>query len=412
MDTPMHALAVPDADRSTLKRPKGGARAARSDRRRADGTCAGERCRDRRQRAGAASPRRKAARRGRPRPHPRTGRAAISSASCTPAISSSPTTPRRCPPACAARMRRAAPRSRCGSPAVDRSMPGDVRDFSAIVFGAGDFHIPTERRPLPPPLARGDRLDLGPLAAIVTRTLDHPRLVSMRIRWHARCDLGRHRAARPADSVRAHAGAARAVGRVDRRLRVRRSRSSRRPPDSRSTGRPSPRCVRGASTSRRLPMRRASHRLATRRSTRACRSTSRTAFPLRPRSRSISARAAHRRIVAVGTTVVRALEHAAADGRPIRSGPGLATGRIAPSATLHVVDAILSGVHEPSTSHYQLLGAFAREETLKRADAMMTDNGYRTHEFGDSVLVERERVSIRGTCAESARRRSFASAPA
>ena len=47
------------------------------------------------------------------------------------------------------------------------------------------------------------------------------------------------------------------------------------------------------------------------------------------------------------------------------------------------MDAILSGVHEPATSHYQLLRAFADDETLQRADALMNALGYRTHEFGD-----------------------------
>src|SRR2546422_6687269 len=55
-----------------------------------------------------------------------------------------------------------------------------VREFSAVVFGAGDFRTRTEDRPLPPPLAAGDRLALGPLAAAVVVVLDHPRLVSLR----------------------------------------------------------------------------------------------------------------------------------------------------------------------------------------------------------------------------------------
>src|ERR687895_269129 len=44
----------------------------------------------------------------------------------------------------------------------------DVSDFVAVVFGAGDFHMRTENRPAPPPLAVGDRLSLGPLTATVT----------------------------------------------------------------------------------------------------------------------------------------------------------------------------------------------------------------------------------------------------
>ena len=54
-----------------------------------------------------------------------------------------------------------------------------VREFSAVVFGAGDFRTRTEDRPLPPPLAAGDRLALGPLRAIVTELLNHPRLVRL-----------------------------------------------------------------------------------------------------------------------------------------------------------------------------------------------------------------------------------------
>jgi len=60
------------------------------------------------------------------------------------------------------------------------------------------------------------------------------------------------------------------------------------------------------------------------------------------------------------------------------------------------VDAIISGVHDPTTSHYQLLRAFAAADTLRRADALMETLGYRSHEFGDSVLVERSRRSA--TC--------------
>ncbi|HUE30960.1 MAG TPA: S-adenosylmethionine:tRNA ribosyltransferase-isomerase, partial [Verrucomicrobiae bacterium] len=56
----------------------------------------------------------------------------------------------------------------------------DVNDFIAVVFGAGDFRTRTEDRPLPPPLAPGDRLRLGPLSATVAALLDHPRLVALR----------------------------------------------------------------------------------------------------------------------------------------------------------------------------------------------------------------------------------------
>src|SRR5262249_39090665 len=125
------------------------------------------------------------------------------------------------------------------------------------------------------------------------------------------------------------------------------------------------------------------------------------------------ARAEHRRIVAIGTTVVRALEHAGAGGRSIRPGSGVATQRVTAGRRVWIVDAILSGVHEPATSHYQLLRAFVDDETLRKADEVMNARGYRTHEFGDSVLIEKgERLSIRETSAESVRGRWSSSAPA
>jgi S-adenosylmethionine:tRNA ribosyltransferase-isomerase len=95
------------------------------------------------------------------------------------------------------------------------------------------------------------------------------------------------------------------------------------------------------------------------------------------------------RVVAVGTTVVRALEHAAARAGRVRAGEGLATQRIGALTSLLVIDALLSGIHEPGTSHYELLRAFTDDATLGRASDELAARDYRTHEFGDSVLIER-----------------------
>jgi len=51
------------------------------------------------------------------------------------------------------------------------------REFSAVVFGEGDFHTRTEDRPRPPSLAAGDQLQMGPLSAKILHLLDHPRLI-------------------------------------------------------------------------------------------------------------------------------------------------------------------------------------------------------------------------------------------
>jgi S-adenosylmethionine:tRNA ribosyltransferase-isomerase len=108
-----------------------------------------------------------------------------------------------------------------------------------------------------------------------------------------------------------------------------------------------------------------------------------------------AARAERRRVIAVGTTVVRALEHAGACGRTVRAGHGVADQRIGPATGLRVVDAILSGTHEPGSSHYEVLRAFSDDRILSDATAALESQGYRTHEFGDSVLIERR------TCAAS-----------
>jgi S-adenosylmethionine:tRNA ribosyltransferase-isomerase len=85
--------------------------------------------------------------------------------------------------------------------------------------------------------------------------------------------------------------------------------------------------------------------------------------------------------------VTRALEHAAA-GVGVRVGAGLADQRIGPGSALRVVNAILSGAHERDTSHYEMLRAFAPDRVLRKADATLEREAFRTHEFGDSVLIE------------------------
>jgi S-adenosylmethionine:tRNA ribosyltransferase-isomerase len=98
------------------------------------------------------------------------------------------------------------------------------------------------------------------------------------------------------------------------------------------------------------------------------------------------------RVIAVGTTVVRALEDAAqADGH-VKTGAGIATGRIGAATRLRIVDALLSGTHERGTSHYELLRAFAPLLVLERMEEQLDSGRYRTHEFGDSILVEKAAV--------------------
>jgi S-adenosylmethionine:tRNA ribosyltransferase-isomerase len=99
------------------------------------------------------------------------------------------------------------------------------------------------------------------------------------------------------------------------------------------------------------------------------------------------------RVVAVGTTVVRALEGCAlAHGGELVGGVGVTDLRVGPRSKLRVVDALLTGIHERGTSHYDLMASFFRDAAiLDRALAHAEEAGYLQHEFGDSVLVLRER---------------------
>ena len=81
----------------------------------------------------------------------------------------------------------------------------------------------------------------------------------------------------------------------------------------------------------------------------------------------------------------------------MRAGEGIATGRIGPKTRLKIVDAIVSGVHAPGESHFELLRAFADDAALDAPwPPPPTAHGYRNHEFGDSVLIERSVRARRG----------------
>jgi Queuosine biosynthesis protein len=95
------------------------------------------------------------------------------------------------------------------------------------------------------------------------------------------------------------------------------------------------------------------------------------------------------RIIAIGTTVVRAIESAANSDGTVCAGDGVARGRIVRETPLRVIDAILTGVHQPGESHFELLRAFASDAVLDQTYTALVEHDYRTHEFGDSMLIER-----------------------
>jgi S-adenosylmethionine:tRNA ribosyltransferase-isomerase len=292
--------------------------------------------------------------------------------------------------------------------------PADVSDFQAVVFGKGDFHTRTEHRQPPPPLSPGDRIKLGSLTARITRLVEHPRLVSLH--FEGRTDeiwagIARHGrpiqyahvptplllwdvwspiASRPVAFESPSAGFA-----IDwqtiHRLHTQR------------IGFVTITHAAGISSTgddlldKRLPLDEpyeisepAARAIATLNASRPRRgSLARRQTQVAPGFPKDDAQVDTGRIIAVGTTVVRALEHAAMPDGTVRPGPGVANQRIGPTSQLRVVDAILTGVHEPGTSHYELLSAFTDDKTLEDAAEWLERHHYRSHEFGDSMFLER-----------------------
>jgi S-adenosylmethionine:tRNA ribosyltransferase-isomerase len=93
------------------------------------------------------------------------------------------------------------------------------------------------------------------------------------------------------------------------------------------------------------------------------------------------------RVIAVGTTVVRALESVAAPDGVVTEADGWTGLVVTPQRGLFAVDGLITGWHEPQASHLQLLEAAAGEELLKHSYDAALAAGYLWHEFGDSHLV-------------------------
>ena len=270
-----------------------------------------------------------------------------------------------------------------GRPSLD---PLDVNRFSAVIYGEGDFHVRTEDRPLPPPLKSGDRLSLGPLRATIERLLAHPRLVELVFAGTADevwAGLASH--GRPIQYSHMQTS----LELWDVWTRIAGPPVAFEPP---SAGFVLDWHVLSAIREHQAGFATITHAAGL--SSTGDEDLDRLLpfdepyrIPLTTVKAVEHTRSRGGRVIAVGTSVVRALEDAATEDGHLRGGEGLAKGRIGPATRLKVVDAILSGTHEPGTSHYELLRAFLEDSTLERATAELDARGYRTHEFGDSVLI-------------------------
>jgi S-adenosylmethionine:tRNA ribosyltransferase-isomerase len=95
------------------------------------------------------------------------------------------------------------------------------------------------------------------------------------------------------------------------------------------------------------------------------------------------------RVIAVGTTVVRALETVTRPDRVTEPGEGWTNLVITPERGVRTVDGLLTGWHEPESSHLLMLEAIAGPELIERSYAAALAHGYLWHEFGDSHLILR-----------------------
>jgi S-adenosylmethionine:tRNA ribosyltransferase-isomerase len=267
-------------------------------------------------------------------------------------------------------------------------LPRDVTRFTALVFGDGNFRTPTEQRRKPPVLQPGDALRLGPMPATVLALLAHPRLIEMRFEipvvdiWEG---LARH--GRPIQ----YAYVPQPLAIWDTWTRFACLPVAFEAPSAgfildwatigllRTHGAAFASLTHAAGISstgdteldRLLPLD--------------------EPYNIPPSTAALIEACKSRggRVIAIGTTVVRTLEAAAGADGTVRPGAGTATQRVGPFTPLRCVDAVVSGTHEPGTSHYELLRAFQDDEVLHRMESEADALGYRTHEFGDSVWLER-----------------------
>ena len=265
----------------------------------------------------------------------------------------------------------------------------DAERWLAVLFGDGDWRIRTEDRPAPPRVAPGDALAIAPQLWAVVDAVDEasPRLVVVRFSlegaalWSA---LYRH-----GHAVQyAHVSGPLALWHVQT------------PFASRPWSFEMPSAARPLSWALVDRLRRAGVRIANVTHAAGLSSTGDPALDARlplPERYEIpaatiraidAARAEGGRVVAVGTTVVRALEGCAAThGGTLVPGEGVTDLRIDATFRPRIVDALVTGLHELGTSHRSLLQAFAPEPLIARAWDHAECAGYESHEFGDLCLV-------------------------
>jgi S-adenosylmethionine:tRNA ribosyltransferase-isomerase len=283
-------------------------------------------------------------------------------------------------------------RTMAGSPVEIRLLGirgGDAREWTAVLFGDGDFHTPTEHRLPPPEMAAGDRLLIGEGKTVRVDSVSQlsKRLLDVRFEcdeadfWRSLYAFGRpvqyaHTsvpyelwdvqtpyASRPWAAEMPSAGYHLGVSILrDLELRGVAVHSLTHAAGLSATG--------DVALDEQLPL------------------AERFEIPTNTVDAVERARRSGHRVVAAGTTVLRALEGCqSSHGGHVVAGPGVTDLRILPGVRLKIVDGLVTGLHERSSSHYRLLLALTDEAVLERAYRYAEQIGLRGHELGDISLV-------------------------
>jgi S-adenosylmethionine:tRNA ribosyltransferase-isomerase len=111
-------------------------------------------------------------------------------------------------------------------------------------------------------------------------------------------------------------------------------------------------------------------------------------IPVRSAERINRARADGRRVVALGTTVTRTLEHAVGENGLLRAGQGDTDLFILPGYKFRMVDVLITNFHLPKSTLLVLVSAFAGKDLVLRAYREAVDQKYRFFSYGDCMLIE------------------------
>ena len=272
---------------------------------------------------------------------------------------------------------------------------GDQGRFRVVLFGEGDYRTPTERRAPPPIMKAGDRLVL--VGAARTATELSARIVSVSPISSRLVDIEFDRTGDALWSRLYAIGHAIQYAHVPRPLdlwSVQTAYASRPwASEMPSAGRPLRWELLLSLVHRGVVVRSLTHAAAISATgddgiDRALPLPERYDIPESTARAVVEAKRANARVVAVGTSVVRALEGCAAmNGGVVVAGGGRTDLRIDAKFRPRIVDGLLTGMHDDGTSHFDLLSAFAPEPILAKAFDAAVSAGYLGHEFGDSTLI-------------------------